>query len=298
MTRAALRALAQGALAVVALGVAAWLATRSLRGLRASDIASALSTTAGWRLAACAALTATSFACLARYECIATDWVAPGRLPRVEAWRTGLIAHALANTLGFHAFVAGAVRWRAYSRHGLGVAEVARIVAAVAACVAAGAAAIASLAWITWSATAGPRTGVVAVALAAGIATLVVLYAWWRRRHGPADQRSRGSQALAVGATGLLEMGASIGALYVLLPVGAAAPAGFVLVFLGAAVLGLASHVPGGLGVFEAGVLAGLPAVPVATLLAALLVYRLVYNLAPCALALVALASRTRATAG
>jgi uncharacterized membrane protein YbhN (UPF0104 family) len=48
---------------------------------------------------------------------------------------------------------------------------------------------------------------------------------------------------------------------------------------------GIASHVPGGLGVFEAGLLLMLPEAPIDVVLAAALAYRLVYLLGPLAFA-------------
>jgi len=61
---------------------------------------------------------------------------------------------------------------------------------------------------------------------------------------------------------------------------------------LAATLLGVLSHAPGGVGVFEAAVLTAFPAGRHAELLAALLLYRLLYNLAPFCLACVAVAVR------
>ena len=85
---------------------------------------------------------------------------------------------------------------------------------------------------------------------------------------------------------GGLEMLAAIGALYVLLPPGSAPPfIDFVPIYVGAVLVGLVSHVPGGLGVFEVIVLAAFPAPARADALAAMLCYRLTYSLVPFALA-------------
>jgi uncharacterized membrane protein YbhN (UPF0104 family) len=55
-------------------------------------------------------------------------------------------------------------------------------------------------------------------------------------------------------------------------------------------VLGIVSHAPGGLGIFEVAMLAGSPAQGRAGILAALLLYRIIYNLCPFLLAVAALA--------
>jgi uncharacterized membrane protein YbhN (UPF0104 family) len=291
MPRSTLRALGSAVVAAAVLLLASWLAWRHLQDLHPGDILAALAATGTPRLAASALLTALSFACLAQYERLATRWIVPGRVPRAVAWRTGLAAHALANTLGFHVLTAGAVRWRAYAPRGLSLAEVARIVAAVAACVGAGVVALGLVALVAWQATADAHGRMLALALAMLAVTwlLLRLRAW---RADAAAASPVAAHALLLGALGFLEMGAAVAALYVLLPAGPVAPALFALVFLGAMVFGLASHVPGGLGVFEAAMLAALAPAPVAGVLAALLAYRAIYNLGPFAVTGVALLLR------
>jgi uncharacterized membrane protein YbhN (UPF0104 family) len=291
MPRATLRALGSAAIAAAVLLLASWLAWRHLQDLHPDDILAALATTGTSRLVASALLTGLSFACLAQYERLATRWIVPGRVPRAVAWRTGLAAHALANTLGFHVLTAGAVRWRAYAPRGLSLADVARIVAAVAACVGAGVVALGLVALVAWQATADAHGRMLALGLAllAGSWLLLRLRAW---RADAATASPAASHALLLGAVGFLEMGAAVAALYVLLPAGTVAPAPFALAFLGAMAFGLVSHVPGGLGVFEAAMLAALAPAPVAGVLAALLAYRAIYNLGPFAVTGVALLVR------
>jgi len=269
--------------------LAAWLASRQLQDLHARDLAAALAATGWTRLAASACLGALSFACLAHYEWIAVRWAVPGRIPRAVAWRTGLVAHALANTLGFHAVTAGAVRWRAYSRCGVSLAEVARIVALVAACVGMGVLALGLAALLAWQVSEDARGRMLAAGLVVLACSGLLLRMRALRRTPGARIVPAGLHPLALGAVGLVEMGAAVGALYVLLPAGAVAPAPFALAFLGAMLAGLASHVPGGLGVFEAAMIGSLPSVPAADVLAALLAYRAIYGLAPCGIAVVAL---------
>ena len=88
---------------------------------------------------------------------------------------------------------------------------------------------------------------------------------------------------------GGIEMSAAIGALYLVLPP-AIAPsvADFAPIYLTALLAGVISHAPGGLGVFEAILLAAFPAQARADVLAGLLCYRLVYNLLPFSVATLA----------
>jgi uncharacterized membrane protein YbhN (UPF0104 family) len=85
-------------------------------------------------------------------------------------------------------------------------------------------------------------------------------------------------------------MACAVAALWVLVPAGAL-PAGpwFALLFVSAMLLGIASHSPGGLGVFEATILSAAAPPSRAEVFAALLAYRALYNLLPCALALLAI---------
>src|SRR6478735_9554433 len=137
---------------VLVLGLAAWLLWRALRGVELAQVQTALASTPRSAPGASVAATALSFACLATYERFATQWFAPGKIPRGVAWRTGLVAHALANTLGFHPVTAVALRLERYRAHGVDAATLARIVAAIGACVAAGVVAllVAAGAWWLW----------------------------------------------------------------------------------------------------------------------------------------------------
>jgi len=270
------------------LSLAAWLLWRQLRGLEPGQLRVALAALPASAIALSLAATALSFACLAAYERLATQWLAPGKVPRAAAWRTALVAHALANTLGFHPVTAVALRVRAYRVHGIDAATLAKIVAAIGACVAAGVIAILALAgaWSLWRH--GQRELLLVLVCSAGIA----LAAGKRRLRQAALRFPWLAHAGALLLLGVVEMGAATAALAVLLPAGALPEGpGFVLLFVTATLLGIASHSPGGLGVFEATMLAAAAPAARAQVLAALLAYRVLYNLLPCALALLAVAA-------
>jgi hypothetical protein len=94
-------------------------------------------------------------------------------------------------------------------------------------------------------------------------------------------------------ALGAMDVIAGAAVLYVLLPQGANVPfATMLAAYVFACLLGIASHAPGGIGVFEATMLLALPGVPREPLLGALLVYRLCYYLIPFLLALTLLGVR------
>lgn len=280
-------------LGLAVLAAACVLLWRQLREVSFAQLAAAWRATPAHASVAAFALTGLSFACLAGYERLSTRWVTGARIPVGMALWVGAVSHALANTLGFHAVTGAAFRHRYYREFGIGLAELARIVAVVAGCVAVGVLAV--LAWAAaWTqATTGPGR----VLVLSGVA---VLFGWFllaARRHHVGVQPAVSvviAHAPGLALLGLLEMGAAMGALYVLIPHGVFADAAtFTMVFVGAMMLGIASHAPGGIGVFEATLLAATPAQGHPSLLAALLAYRLVYNLIPFGLAVIAVATRS-----
>ncbi|MEO5628469.1 MAG: hypothetical protein ABIQ62_01720, partial [Thermomonas sp.] len=195
----------------------------------------------------------------------------------VTAMATGAASHALGHVLGWHAVLGMLVRRKAYRAE---PAQLLRIMLAVAAAVFAGAAS--SLA-IGAAALHSPLLAWLVVAA-------VVAFAVLGRRGGSATQASESSRrtlrqaqlTAAIIPIALLEAAAALTALWVLLPAGAFSswPA-FVVTCVLAQAIGVASHAPGGLGVFEAAMLASVPADARPGLLAAILAYRALYGLLP-----------------
>ena len=92
-------------------------------------------------------------------------------------------------------------------------------------------------------------------------------------------------------ALGACEVCAAAAVLFVLLPggYGLEYPT-FLAAYIFACLIGIASHAPGGLGVFEATMLVALNRFPYEQVLGALLIFRVVYYILPFVLALVLLA--------
>ncbi|HLB84149.1 MAG TPA: YbhN family protein, partial [Steroidobacteraceae bacterium] len=87
---------------------------------------------------------------------------------------------------------------------------------------------------------------------------------------------------------GLIDIGLISSILYLLLPASAdIAFLPFVAVYLASLLAGSLSHVPAGIGVLESMLLLLLPQVPPAELLAAVLLYRVIYEVIPLVVALV-----------
>ena len=86
---------------------------------------------------------------------------------------------------------------------------------------------------------------------------------------------------------GLIDLCAAAGTLFALLtPPRAIDYITFLAVYVFGSLLGIASNVPGGIGVFEATMLKTVPAPSQAALFAALLLFRIVYYVVPFVLAL------------
>jgi glycosyltransferase 2 family protein len=99
--------------------------------------------------------------------------------------------------------------------------------------------------------------------------------------------------SLAQMLIGALEVCAAGAACYFLLPQGYGIPYGtFLAAYVFACILGIISHAPGGIGVFEATILLALPNLPKEQLLGSLLIFRLWYYIVPFIIALLLLAGR------
>jgi len=248
------------------------------------------------QLAAAAGLTALSFVGLALYDVLALESVAPGRVPRTTAALAGACGYAISNLLGFAWLTGSGLRFRIYSSLGLDWTLVAAVLATSWASLWLG---IFLLLGLTLAfRPEGIATALGMPPLVDSLLGLLMLGAiagalWWLRSGWRSGRRtisaagvrlSLPTAPLAAGqaAAGVLDcLGAGL-ALYVLLPGDLTQNfALFFVVYVTAVWLGIISHAPGGLGVLEATIIAGLGAGGRSDVLAALLLYRLIYYLFP-----------------
>jgi uncharacterized membrane protein YbhN (UPF0104 family) len=215
------------------------------------------------------------------------------RLPYRRVAPVAFEAWALANNLPFAFLVGGAVRFRHYAEWGLPAGTAAAVVGLNAGTYALGLLTAAAVAF-TVEPEAVPGLlrlpfrstlplGLLAFALVAG-------YLAWSVRGRPrvhlfgrSFRPPPARMTLAQTGVSLLDWTLSCAALYLLLPKGQPLSfAGFFGVFVLGQIAGLITQLPGGLGVFEAVVVAMLsPTIVVATTLSALIAYRLVYYILP-----------------
>lgn len=224
------------------------------------------------------------------------------QLPWRKVGLVSFISYAFSNAVGMSLLVSGSIRYRFYIQHGLSTSEIARVVLFCTGSFWLGLLAVTgvTLLWVplppgiplaTFSLYLGGLLSLVPLTwLAAGSVWRRPLRVWrWRMSLPPFGTALR---QIVVGA---LDWGLAAGVLYVLMPEQLNNGFGhFLAIFVIAQIVGLISHVPGGLGVFEAVMLAGFGATGngalAAPILGALAAFRVIYYLLPlCAAAVLVL---------
>ena len=288
-------------IALALLGGALAILHHELRGFRYHEITAAVRATPGRQIIVACALTALAFATLSCYDALAVRYVRR-RVPYRRIAFSSAIAYGVSQTLGFALLTGSAVRYRFWSAWGLSTAEIARAVSFVGATFTLGVMTICGAALLLEpAATLAVARLPVSVSRVVGaiLLTLVAAYLVWTAARGgrPISWRDwsipmpTARLAAAQVGLGILDWSVASLVLYWLFPPGQT-PAflPFVGIFVIAQFLGVVSHVPGGLGVFEAlMVLLLRPWVRADSAVAALVVYRAIYYLLPFMCALLAL---------
>jgi phosphatidylglycerol lysyltransferase len=241
--------------------------------------------------------TSLSYITLSGYDFVAMAYIRK-TLPRAHVGWVSFLAYAVANNVGFAALSGASVRYRFYTRWGLTAEDLSLVVLSNSVTCWLGLLmlggvslvsapnAVAALPWPRWTVPVGWLFIGVAVAY-------VILVAIWRaplRVRGFSVPSPRVRLALAQVAVSAIDWTLAAAVLYVLLPPSPATFVNVLAAFLLAQLLGLASHIPGGIGVFEGLIVFGLsPFLTASQLLPALVVYRAIYYVLPLAIALTGL---------
>jgi phosphatidylglycerol lysyltransferase len=245
------------------------------------------------------ALTLLNYAALTGYDFLALASIGK-RLPLRQVMLTSFVAYAVANNVGWAMLSGASVRYRFYSRWGITAEELLRIVFSYSVTFWIGLLLLGGL-----SVTVSPFLVLLdaplrRVAELAGwalmLACLGFLIATFVRREPIRLRRVElqlpsprlASAQLTVSVVDWALAGA---VLYALLPASGLSFVGFLGAFLAAQLIGLVSHVPGGVGVFESLMVLFLsPFLEPAEIVPSLLMYRAVYYLLPLIVASVVLA--------
>lgn len=280
----------RSALNLLLFGLALWALDRVFHAYPAADILRALRAVPPRSILLAIAITLLGYLSLVGYDIVAFRFVGP-RLPLRRMLLPSFISFAVSNNAPASMVAAGGVRYRLYQPHGLtllaaaAVAGLNIITYALGLCVLAGVA-------LLFRPDAGPGAGVpgrilgmLLLAAAAGYVLATRFVRGALRVRGREVRLPPLRIAVAQLGVSVADWVLSSGALYVL--VAAVTPIsylGFLTAFLVSQFASLLVPIPGGLGVFEAGVVllrpSGVEAPPI---LAALLLYRVVYYLLPLA---------------
>jgi uncharacterized membrane protein YbhN (UPF0104 family) len=273
--------------------IAVWVLRGALRRYGIEDLHAELVALTVHQLALAISFTALSFMALIGYEWSALGLVGK-RMPFDHLALASFTTQSIAHSTGF-AFVIGAtLRYHFYSDRGLGIADVAKVQMYFTATFTLGVATLAGAVVLIEPGRLAMATGLPPTLWRVGAATALTLVSayvvWGGFFHRPLRWRGRELVLPSAGATliqiffGVADLIAVAAALYVLLP--AHLGLGYIevlAIFMASIVIGLISHVPGSLGVFESAVVLLVQPTEAETLplIGALLAFRAIYYLLP-----------------
>ncbi|BAT58088.1 inner membrane protein YbhN [Variibacter gotjawalensis] len=293
------------AISILIIAVALHVLYGMVHDLDFGDVTKALKATPIWHVVLASIFVAAGYFTLTFYDLFALRTIGRADVPYRVAALAGFTSYSVGHNVGASVFTGGAVRYRVYSAWGLDAIDVAKV------CFIAG-----LTFWLGNATVLGLGIAYVPDSVAPiiplpiwlnrglALATLVVLatyVAWvWTRprivgREGWQVTLPGGPLTLMQIVIGIIDLGCCALAMWILMPT--TPHIGFVelaVIFVSATLLGFASHSPGGLGVFDAAMLAGLLHLEFdrAQVLAGVLLFRVLYYLVPFALALLILGGR------
>src|SRR6201995_880305 len=291
------------AVSITVIGIACYVLFHMLRDIDTFEVVEAIKSTEPRSIALAALFVAAGYFTLTFYDLFAMRTIGRRDIPyRINGLRA-FTSYAIGHNVGASVFTGGAVRYRIYSAWGLNAIDVAKI------CFIAG-----LTFWLGNTAVLGvgiayhPEASssvdqlpswlnrVIAIAIIISLVAYVV-WVWVQPRNvgrGPwTVVLPGGPLTLLQIAIGIVDLGFCALAMYTLVP--DQPNLGFVVVaviFVSATLLGFASPSPGGLGVFDAAMLVGLWQMDKEDLLAGMLLFRLLYYIAPFVISVILLTFR------
>lgn len=279
-------------ISVAVIGVACYMLYHKLRNIDAAAVFRAMKETEPRLIMLSALSVAAGYFTLTFYDWFAVRAIGRGDIPyRINAL-AAFTSYSIGHNVGASVFTGGAVRYRIYSAWDLSAVDVAKIVFLAGLTFWLGNVAVLGMgvAYHPEAASAIDQlppwfNRLLAFAVLIGLAGYVV-WVWMKPRsvgRGPwSVVLPGGPLTLLQIVIGIVDLGFCALAMYMLVP--GEPDVGFVVVavvFVSATLLGFASHSPGGLGVFDAAMLIGLEMMDQEQLLAGMLLFRVLYYLAP-----------------
>ena len=291
------------ALSAIIILISALVLSYRLRDLDWRAVTTAVQAVSPSRVAGAAFFVGCGYVTLAMYDWFALRTIGARQVPFRIAALAGATSYAIGHGLGAMVFASAAIRFRIYSRFGVSLIDIAKI------CFIAGltfwlgniTALGIGMAYMPDAARAVdriPSWGNQAIGIAALSALSAYLLWVWSKtrvlgRNGSSVTLPSGSMTLLQIGIGLADLSCCSLVMYLLmpsLPTVDFAPLALIVIF--GTLLGFASHAPGAIGALDAAMLIGLPTFDRAESVATLLLYRLLYFVAPFAIALAGLGLR------
>lgn len=280
---------------VLIIAVSTFIFGRTLLTINPHSFEAAFAATGADQIAASFGLALVSYLALTGYDGLALRHL-NARVPYRLTALASFTSYAISFTLGFPLVTGGAVRFWLYNAAGLSAGKVASLTVVAGVTFWLGMGLIVGVGLIGDAEAIGGLNHLSALAnqligsaVIAALAAYLVWVQYMRRRGKPIFMNfSLPGPLLTLGQMmlGVIDVCSAAGALYMLLPKGHGL--GFLTfsaLYSFAAMLGIASHAPGGLGVFEAAMIDGVGGSS-DQLLASLLLFRGIYYLAPFILAM------------
>ena len=259
-----------------------------------------------------------SYLSFSMYDVLILPSVTPVKLPMHISLMTAGSSMAVSNMLGFSWLTGAAVRLRVYSAFGIDLSAVAKLIA---------------ISWVAFTGGLWAILGLLLLLHPTGLSQIlpispilpngetllgaamligIAVFFWWTRKGprsvqmGPIKMEVLGAKTgIKLTIVSMIDIVAMAATLYFLMPADLSQDfVYFLIVFAGAFWLGIVGHSPGGLGVFEATLIAGLGAVGRSDVLAAIAIYRVIYTVLPFVFAITGLAvawvlsNKAQATSG
>jgi uncharacterized membrane protein YbhN (UPF0104 family) len=297
-SRARLKGLGGVVLSVAIGGGAIFALTHSLKNIDYDLVLGIIGDTRPSVIALALVMVTASYGSITLYDWLALHTMGRKDVPYRIAALASFTSYPIAHGIGAVALISPVIRYRIYSRNGVGAMGVANI------CFLTGLTFwLGNMTALGFSLLYQPAAiGVIdhlpawanrtlALILLAGVGGYLV-WSWLHPRQIGRSQwlvkLPSGPLVLVQIVVGLLDLTAAAISMYVLLPAGVDISFfRLIAVFIAATLLGFASHAPAGLGVFDATILIGLGDENREQLLAALLMFRFLYHLVPLSIALV-----------
>jgi phosphatidylglycerol lysyltransferase len=277
--------------ALLVFGIVVLILHREFAHLHLKDVLAHLHSIPRRQILAALLFTTLSYWLLTTYEVLALRYLRRV-IPYTRIVFTSFIAYSFGHTLGFAVFTGSAIRFRLYVTAGISAIDVATVTGFCSLSLGIGLATISGLSLLLSPAHAATALHLHhnwSLLVGATLLCAVAAYAVWACFSRTAFE-IRGwalrPPGAAIGLTQLLlsvlDLSLSSAVLWALLPADAHVPfITFLGVYAAAVIAGIISHVPGGVGVFEAVVLLTVPNVPPDAMLGSLLAYRAIYYLVP-----------------